>query len=59
MPSKLATAWEKVSLRSKLTGLSVAIIGLLLLVSSFQVAGPLLECVFVGLQAKFETVLRL
>ena len=35
MPSKLATAWEKVSLRSKLTGLSVAIIGLLLLVSSF------------------------
>ena len=35
MPSKLATAWEKVSLRSKLTGLSVAIIGMLLLVSSF------------------------
>ena len=35
MPSKIATAWEKVSLRSKLTGLSVAIIGLLLLVSSF------------------------
>ena len=35
MPSKLATAWEKVSLRSKLTGLSVAIIGLLLLISSF------------------------
>jgi two-component system OmpR family sensor kinase len=35
MPSKLASAWEKVSLRSKLTGLSVAIIGLLLLVSSF------------------------
>ena len=35
MPSKIAIAWEKVSLRSKLTGLSVAIIGLLLLVSSF------------------------
>jgi two-component system OmpR family sensor kinase len=35
MPSRLASAWEKVSLRSKLTGLSVAIIGLLLLVSSF------------------------
>ena len=35
MPSKLARAWELVSLRSKLTGLSVAIIGLLLLVSSF------------------------
>jgi two-component system OmpR family sensor kinase len=35
MPSKLATAWEKVSLRTKLTGLSVAIIGLLLLISSF------------------------
>jgi two-component system OmpR family sensor kinase len=35
MPSKLARAWEKVSLRSKLTGLSVAIIGLLLLISSF------------------------
>lgn len=35
MPSKLASAWEKVSLRSKLTGLSVAIIGLLLLISSF------------------------
>ena len=35
MPSRLAIAWEKVSLRSKLTGLSVAIIGLLLLVSSF------------------------
>jgi len=35
VPSKLASAWELVSLRSKLTGLSVAIIGLLLLVSSF------------------------
>jgi two-component system OmpR family sensor kinase len=35
MTSRLAIAWEKVSLRSKLTGLSVAIIGLLLLVSSF------------------------
>jgi two-component system OmpR family sensor kinase len=35
MPSKLARAWEQVSLRSKLTGLSVAIIGLLLLISSF------------------------
>jgi two-component system, OmpR family, sensor kinase len=35
MPSRLAIAWEKVSLRSKLTGLSVAIIGLLLLISSF------------------------
>ena len=35
MPSKLASAWEKVSLRSKLTGLSVAIIGLLLLIASF------------------------
>jgi two-component system OmpR family sensor kinase len=35
MPSKLARAWELVSLRSKLTGLSVALIGLLLMVSSF------------------------
>ena len=35
MASKLATAWEKVSLRSKLTALSVALIGLLLVVSSF------------------------
>ena len=35
MQSKLGKAWELVSLRSKLTGLSVALIGLLLLVSSF------------------------
>lgn len=35
MASKLATGWEKVSLRSKLTALSVALIGLLLVVSSF------------------------
>ena len=35
MASKLATAWEQVSLRSKLTALSVALIGLLLVVSSF------------------------
>jgi two-component system, OmpR family, sensor kinase len=35
MPSRLAQAWELVSLRSKLTGLSVALIGILLLVSSF------------------------
>ena len=35
MPSKLSNAWELVSLRSKLTGLSVALIGLLLVVSSF------------------------
>lgn len=35
MPSKLANAWEQVSLRTKLTGLSVALIGLLLIVSSF------------------------
>lgn len=35
MPSKLANAWEEVSLRTKLTGLSVALIGLLLMVSSF------------------------
>jgi len=34
MPSKLAKAWELVSLRSKLTGLSVALIGILLMVSS-------------------------
>lgn len=35
MQSKIGKAWEQVSLRSKLTGLSVAIIGLLLLISSF------------------------
>ena len=35
MQSRLGKAWELVSLRSKLTGLSVALIGLLLLVSSF------------------------
>jgi two-component system OmpR family sensor kinase len=35
LASKLATGWEKVSLRSKLTALSVALIGLLLVVSSF------------------------
>jgi two-component system, OmpR family, sensor kinase len=35
MQSKFGKAWELVSLRSKLTGLSVALIGLLLMVSSF------------------------
>ena len=35
MQSRIGKAWELVSLRSKLTGLSVALIGLLLLVSSF------------------------
>jgi two-component system OmpR family sensor kinase len=35
MQSKIGKAWELVSLRIKLTGLSVALIGLLLLVSSF------------------------
>lgn len=34
MQSKVGKAWEKVSLRSKLTGLSVALIGLLLMISS-------------------------
>lgn len=34
MPSRLAKAWELVSLRSKLTGLLVALIGILLMVSS-------------------------
>lgn len=34
MASKLGVAWERVSLRSKLTALSVALIGLLLVVSS-------------------------
>lgn len=34
MPSKLANAWEEISLRTKLTGLSVSLIGLLLIVSS-------------------------
>ena len=34
MQSRIGKAWELVSLRSKLTGLSVALIGLLLLVSS-------------------------
>lgn len=34
MPSRLARAFELVSLRSKLTGLSVALIGILLIVSS-------------------------
>jgi len=33
--SKLSLAWERVSLRTKLTSLSVALIGLLLVVSSF------------------------
>ena len=35
MQSRFGKAWDLVSLRSKLTGLSVALIGLLLLVSSF------------------------
>ena len=35
MPSKLSLAWERISLRTKLTALSVALIGLLLAVSSF------------------------
>ena len=35
MQSRVGKAWELVSLRSKLTGLSVALIALLLLVSSF------------------------
>lgn len=35
MQSRFGKAWELVSLRSKLTGLSVALVGLLLLVSSF------------------------
>ncbi len=35
MQSRVGKAWELVSLRIKLTGLSVALIGLLLLVSSF------------------------
>lgn len=35
MQSKLGKAWELVSLRSKLTGLSVALIGILLTVSSY------------------------
>lgn len=35
MASKLSLAWERVSLRTKLTSLSVALIGLLLVVSSF------------------------
>jgi len=35
MQSRFGKAWELVSLRSKLTGLSVALIGLLLMVSSF------------------------
>ena len=35
MQSRIGKAWELVSLRSKLTGLSVALIGLLHLVSSF------------------------
>jgi two-component system OmpR family sensor kinase len=35
MQSRIGKAWEQVSLRSKLTGLSVALIGLLLMVSSF------------------------
>ena len=35
MSSKLGTAWEQISLRTKLTALSVALIGILLAVSSF------------------------
>lgn len=34
MPSRLASGWERISLRTKLTTLSVALIGLLLVVSS-------------------------
>lgn len=34
MPNKLARAWERVSLRAKLTSLAVGLIGLLLIVSS-------------------------
>ena len=34
MTSKLGTAWERISLRTKLTALSVAIIGVLVFVSS-------------------------
>lgn len=35
MPTKFAGIWERISLRAKLTSLSVALIGLLLVVSSF------------------------
>ena len=35
MSSKLTTAWQNVSLRAKLTSLSVALIGILVLVSSY------------------------
>jgi len=35
LASKLSLAWERVSLRTKLTSISVALIGLLLVVSSF------------------------
>ena len=41
MQSKVGKAWEKVSLRSKLTGLSVALIGLLLMISSLGTASLL------------------
>ncbi|WP_296630395.1 ATP-binding protein [Rhodoluna sp.] len=53
MNSKLATAWERVSLRTKLTALSVSLIGLLLVVSSFGTISLLRTY----LQANVDTLL--
>jgi two-component system OmpR family sensor kinase len=53
LDSKLATAWERISLRTKLTALSVSLIGLLLVVSSFGTISLLRTY----LQANVDTLL--
>lgn len=53
MDSKLGTAWERISLRTKLTALSVAIIGVLVLVSSLGTIALLRTY----LQANVDTLL--
>ena len=53
MNSKLGTAWERISLRTKLTALSVALIGALLLVSSLGTISLLRTY----LQANVDTLL--
>lgn len=54
MNSKLGTAWERISLRTKLTTLSVALIGVLLVVSSFGT----LALLRTYLQANVDTLLE-
>ena len=53
MNSKLGTAWQRISLRTKLTALSVAIIGALILVSSLGTISLLRTY----LQANVDTLL--